>query len=104
MEKSPLPVTGSLTKAWKSLTAAASAEEKLLVKETGRWLRTMPAENSCTQTPVEPVDTVWSLRPDRVPGPKTPLATPSAMPSEYWTANSMDLATSREWCPSQGMM
>lgn len=88
-------MTGSLLKDWKVSTPACTAEVKL-PKGTFRLFRIMAAVNSCAQTPVVPTDTVWFLRPDWVPGPNTPFATPSAMPSSYWIASSIDLATSRE--------
>lgn len=95
--KSPCPLAASFMNDWKVLTLLASEELYEEEKDTGRLLSTMAAVKSCTHTPEAPVDRVWLLRPAWVPGPKAPLATPSAMPSSYWTARSIDLATSREW-------
>ncbi len=86
MEKSPFPVTGSLANDWKERTASARAEVKVPPNDTDRWLSSIPAVNSCTQVPDDPTDSVCALIPDFVPGPKLPLATPSAMPIVYWTA------------------
>ncbi|RPK77791.1 hypothetical protein EES45_20685 [Streptomyces sp. ADI97-07] len=80
---------------WKLSTPLRTVAVKF-PKGTLRLLRIMAAVNSCAHVPVVPVETVWDLRPDCVPGPKTPLAVPSAMPSSNWIAYSMDLATSRE--------
>lgn len=102
MAKSPVPVTGSLTKDWNASTPAFTSAVKA-PNGTPRRLRIIAAVNSSAQVPVAPAETVWDFRPPWVPGPKLPLATPSAMPSSYWIARSIDLATSREWWPSQGM-
>lgn len=98
MEKSPAPVTGRRENSWKPTTAWRTASVKL-PNATAFLFSTMAAVKSRAHTPVAltEVETVWDFRPDWVPGPKTPFATPSAMPSSYWMANSIDLATSREW-------
>ena len=70
----------------------------------GRWLNTIPAENNCTQVPVDPWLTVWFLRAAWVPGPKTPFATSSLIPASNWIASMRAFCTSREKFPSQGMM